>query len=58
MDKEYRVKWEIDVIAGSMREAAERAREIQLDHDSTAVVFEVREMGKVETIDLELEFRR
>ena len=58
MDKEYRVKWEIDVIAGSMKEAAERAREIQLDPDSTAVVFEVREMGKVETIDLELEFRR
>lgn len=38
----YRVTWEIDVEAESPLEAAERAREIQRDPDSTATVFGVR----------------
>lgn len=40
---DYRVRWEIDIDADSPREAAEKAREIQLDPESTAIVFEVSE---------------
>ena len=39
----YRVAWEIDLEAATPREAAEAAREIQLDLDSTANVFDVRD---------------
>lgn len=40
---DYRVKWEIDIDADSPREAAEKAREIQLDPESQATVFEISE---------------
>lgn len=59
----YRVTWTIDVeMASSPREAAERARTIQLDPCSTATVFEVQRVSPVgkrsnigppKTIDLE-----
>lgn len=38
---EYRVSWHIDVEAGSPEDAARHAREIQLNTDSIADVFEV-----------------
>jgi hypothetical protein len=38
---EYKVVWEIDIDAIDPREAAEIAREIQLDPDNTATFFEV-----------------
>lgn len=37
----YRVTWEIDIDADSLEDAAEQAREIQLDRDSIATVFDV-----------------
>lgn len=37
----YRVRWEIDIEAGSEWEAAEKARAIQLDPGSIATVFDV-----------------
>lgn len=37
----YRVTWKIDINAESPREAAEEARRIQRDPDSTANVFDV-----------------
>jgi hypothetical protein len=43
MSKRFRVIWEIDVWADSPREAAERAREIQLDQTSAATVFKIAE---------------
>ena len=40
-ERPYLVKWEINVDAASPREAAQKAREIQREPDSTATVFEV-----------------
>jgi len=53
----YLVTWQIDVEADSPREAAERARAIQLDPDSIANVFDVQRgpHAKACTIDLEME---
>ena len=45
---EYRVTWEIDIIANSPREAAEEALKIQRDCDSEAICFDVND----EFIDL------
>jgi len=45
MPKEYTVTWKIDIQADSPEEAAKIARVIQLDPDSTAEYFEVREFG-------------
>jgi hypothetical protein len=42
--KEYRVSWEIDLMARNPREAAVQAREIHLSVDSIANVFDVREI--------------
>ncbi len=39
----YTVTWTIEVSAESSFEAAEKAREIQLDPESMAVVFDVTE---------------
>lgn len=39
----YRVTWVIDVDADHPRDAANQARAIQMDPDSTATVFEVAE---------------
>lgn len=37
----YRVKWEIDIEAGTPEQAAQQALAIQRDPESTATVFEV-----------------
>lgn len=60
MLEEYRVIWVIDLEAGSAREAAEQARQIQLQPFSTATVFEVMgpehdwDQGEHDRIDLQL----
>lgn len=38
---EYYVRWEIDIEANSLLDAAQKARAIQLDFDNTATIFEV-----------------
>jgi hypothetical protein len=49
----YRVTWEIDIDATSPKAAAKKAREYQIDPDSTATVFDVfNENGKVTRVDL------
>lgn len=49
----YLVTWKIDIDADSPREAAQKAREIQLSPDSTATVFDVApEKGDPVRIDL------
>ena len=40
----FRVEWNIDIEADTPRKAAEIALEIQRDKNSTAVVFEVKEL--------------
>lgn len=47
---EYRVTWQIDVVALSPKDAAERALEIQRNPDSIATVFDVTLMP--ESFDL------
>jgi hypothetical protein len=44
-EREYRVRWEIDVSATSHEEAARKARAIQTKNDSIADVFDVRAHG-------------
>ena len=52
----YRVIWEIDIEAGSARQAAQRALEIQRNPESIATVFAVcNAAGNAETVDLEEE---
>ena len=41
---DYRVTWEIDVDAENPWEAAKKAREMQQDPESTALVFDVRQI--------------
>jgi hypothetical protein len=49
----YRIRWEIDVAAGSSRKAAQTALKIQRDRQSTATVFDVIPAeGKRERVDL------
>ena len=45
--KSYRVRWEIDVDARNVTEAAKRALEIQRDPESTALFFEVTDSAFV-----------
>lgn len=45
---DYFVTWEIEVDAQSHEHAAEIAREMQLDPDSTATVFRVARVGSHE----------
>lgn len=54
---EYRVRWEIDVLAPNPRKAAEIALAIQRDAGSTATCFEVWKPRDVVThaIDLQKE---
>lgn len=53
--KSYKVRWEIDIEADSAREAAEKAREIQLDLESIANYFTVESSsGESADIDLDL----
>ena len=58
-DCEYQVNWSVNVGAGSFREAAALALEMQRDPDSTAVVFDVinSATGARQTIDLQAEGR-
>jgi hypothetical protein len=46
----FKVTWEIDIEANDHIEAARLAREIQLDPDSSATVFNV---GLDQTVDLD-----
>lgn len=51
--QEYKVTWEIELTAGSHREAAEQARTIQRNPLSWAVTFDVTdEAGETERVDL------
>lgn len=53
---EYRVRWEIDIEAGSNEQAARVALAIQRDPESTATVFQVspcESLWQVFEIDLE-----
>lgn len=52
----FKVRWEIDVEADSLLDAAKRAQEIQLNPESTATFFEVRMQGfkHWKTVDLDL----
>mgnify|MGYP006883087109 CR=1 FL=1 len=53
---EYLIKWKIDIEADSPYEAAALARQIQLDPDSTATVFDVfDENYNCEQIDLDID---
>lgn len=50
---EYKVTWSIEVDAESPKDAARISRQIQLDSNSTATVFDVTdEKGNVTTVDL------
>lgn len=49
---EYKVIWEIDIEADSPREAAQIARNYQLDPDSTATFFNVSDDNNAVLIDL------
>ncbi len=49
----YRVRWEIDIAAGTAKKAARTALAIQRDRKSTATVFDViPAKGKRERVDL------
>lgn len=50
---QYEVRWIIEIEAGSHFEAAQIAREIQLDADSEALYFQVEDSaGRVSDINL------
>lgn len=50
---DYRVIWEIDIYAENPKQAVEKARQIQLDPVSCAVVFDViDDTGETERVDL------
>ena len=51
--KEYRVKWEIDVTASSPEEATKEAFKM-MQIPTTATVFEVREYGNDEPVEINL----
>lgn len=50
----YRVKWEIDIDAKSVKDAAKEALKIQRDTESWATIFDVKNprSGKETRIDL------
>lgn len=54
--KEFQVSWEIEVMAYSAMEAAEKALKIQRDPESLATVFSVKVSGQenAETVDVQL----
>ena len=54
VDKTYTVIWRMTVNARNRREAAELAREIQLDKDSIATVFDVYQVDARDTIEIDL----
>lgn len=42
----YRVKWEIDIDADSLQDAANEARDAQQDPDNEATVFNVADLSR------------
>ncbi len=50
---DFRVSWEIDVVAANRIEAAKEAKRIQRDSDSRAVVFHVSDEAATVMVDLE-----
>jgi hypothetical protein len=51
--QQYRVVWEIDIVAESAKAAAEKALEIHRDPESLATVFDCwSELGKGKRVDL------
>jgi hypothetical protein len=54
MIKRYTVSWVIDVDAENELEASKQAREIQLDKDSTATIFNVYEDDTREPVEIDL----
>lgn len=50
---DYRVSWEIDIVAASPEDAARQAREIQLRPSSIANVFDVSDGEDITRVDLE-----
>lgn len=54
---EYRVTWVIDVDADTPEDAARKAREYQIDPDSTANVFDVvnREIPEAKPVRIDLQ---
>ena len=51
-DNEYKIVWEIDVIASSPEDAAKQALAIQRDPESHALVFHVKNWKQMYTVDL------
>ena len=58
-DRQFRVRWEIDVFAENYRDAAEKALRAQRDKESIATVFEIGlvnpktdRVSKIQEIDL------
>lgn len=51
-DNEYKIVWEIDVIASSPEDAAKQALAIQRDPESHALVFHVQNWKQMYTVDL------
>ena len=58
MSTEYRVIWEIDIVAGSPVQAATIAQRIQRDPESSATIFTVKERcilnGKQPTYEVDM----
>jgi hypothetical protein len=52
MAKDYRVVWEIDIIADSPEEAARQAREFQIKEGTSAKVFDVFDGQDCTRVDL------
>jgi hypothetical protein len=52
---DFRVTWDIDVEADDPVQAAKLARLIQLDPQSTATVFTVRNKASGKSVDVDLE---
>jgi|TARA_R100001015_G_C4596932_1_gene152097 hypothetical protein len=52
MQKEYRIVWELDVIARNPEEAAKQALDVQRDPESDALLFYVSGEGHNYFVDL------
>lgn len=55
MNKQFKVTWEIDIWSDSAENAAKEAREIQLDKESIATVFDVAEILEKEQIIMNIQ---
>lgn len=54
VERQYRVKWEIDIFSGSPQEAAQTALTILRDPESCALVFEVLQAGPHVPVSVDL----